>query len=208
MSGGPAVSGEPAGGTCPFEEAFVDRGAEVCVAGQPATHVWFVKRGALVLARGQPGADRVSAVRRSGSFVGLEALIGPTYVETARVTSPAILCGARLEVIDAWLGPPGAPARVALTQTLRAMYDVAPRAASPDGSAQQRVARWLLDEADRGRDPGVPRRYIADLLGIVPETLSRALARLAAAGAIAVTRRDVRIVDVEALRRAAEASSR
>jgi DNA-binding transcriptional regulator YhcF (GntR family) len=40
------------------------------------------------------------------------------------------------------------------------------------------------------------------MLGIVPETMSRALHRLAAAGAIAVSRRSVVIVDAEVLRAA------
>jgi CRP-like cAMP-binding protein len=191
-------------GVCPFVERAHPRGELVCVEAQPATHIWLVKRGAVLLTRGGDAAAAKSphAIRRAGNFVGLEALVRPTYRETARVTTPAVLCAATLDVVDRWLGPPSSPARTALEQTLRATCDDLPRAASPDGTAVQRVARWLLQEAARGAAE-LPRRDVAGLLGLVPETLSRSLARLAAGGAIAVSRRDVRILDLAALRAAA-----
>jgi len=188
------------GGDCPFVDRPRQRGDHVCTEGEPASRVWFVKRGLVVLTRAGAGPEHPRTVRRSGTFVGLEALVRRTYVESARVVTPAILCGAPVARIDEWLGPAGTPARMALEQTLRAVCDETPRAASADGSALERVARWLIHEAEGGEINDVPRRYVAGLLGIVPETLSRCLARLAAAGSIAVTRRSVRIVDLAALR--------
>ena len=49
----------------------------------------------------------------------------------------------------------------------------------------------------------MPRHVVASLLGMVPETLSRALAQLARTGAIEVTRQAVRIRDSQALKEAA-----
>ena len=72
-----------------------------------------------------------------------------------------------------------------------------PRAAAADGTSVQRVARWLLGREDD--DHHVPRTVMASLLGMVPETLSRALARLGRDGAIHVDRKHVTIRDRDAL---------
>ena len=102
-------------------------------------------------------------------------------------------------------GEPGAvsaPANAVLECVLLALSGDSPRRAGADGSARQRVAGWLLDQP-RKQGPGLPRNVVADLLGMLPETLSRALASLAEGGAITVTRRRVEVRDVAALEAAA-----
>lgn len=198
------AAGIGSGGSCPLIDRRKERGEYLFFEGEPATHVWFVKRGTVVLARGSgegEGQERARAVRKAGAFVGLEALVQPTYLDTARVTSSTTVCGATLAAVNAWLGAPGTPARVALEQVLRATGDDAPRAAGPDGNAVRRVARWLL--ADQQSAGPLPRRDVAGLLGMVPETLSRALAQLSDLGAVEVTRRSLRVRDPSALRAAA-----
>jgi CRP/FNR family transcriptional regulator len=176
--------------------------------GEPASTVWFIKSGTVVLSRSGSQASReetASGVRTPGSFVGLEALVRPTYLDLARITEDAVLCGAARDTVDAWLGPPNAPARMILEQTLRALAAVPPRAASPDGSASGRLARWLLETAHRDDAPPIPRRYVASLLGMAPETLSRALAHLSEQGLIELTRKRLRIKDRDGLELLAEA---
>jgi CRP-like cAMP-binding protein len=207
--GGCAIRGALAsGGSCPFTTETRRRGDAVCTAGEPAENVWLVQRGAVVLTRPGDGGDQPRTVRRGGTFVGLEALVRPTYLESARATTSALLCRAPVDQVDRWLGPPGTPARVALEQTLRAACDDTPRAAAADGSAVVRVARWLLANAAAVAGAEVPRRDVAGMLGIVPETMSRALHRLAATGAIAVSRRSVQIVDAASLRALAHTVAR
>jgi CRP-like cAMP-binding protein len=70
-----------------------------------------------------------------------------------------------------------------------------------------RVAAWLLDAAP-GEMGALPRHVVAELLGMQPETLSRALAALAEAGAIEVTRRRIDVRDHAALEDAAHGSLR
>lgn len=200
------AAGVGVGGRCPFIDRQRQRGEYVYFQDEPASHVWFVKRGTVVLTRTQGDADsaeRARAVRKAGSFLGLESLVRPTYIDTARVTAAATLCGASREAIDAWLGAPGTPTRVALEQMLKTVCDDVPRGASPDGNAVRRVARWLINEVPTGGAQAVPRRYTAGLLGMVPETFSRALARLAQTGAIEVTRQSLRVTNLDALRDAA-----
>lgn len=190
------------GGRCPFVTRTRHRGEFIYFEGEPASCVWFVKRGTVVLARTLGGAaeeESARAIRSAGSFVGLEALVRPAYIDTARATTEVTLCAAARDAVDQWLGPAGSPARVALEQVLDTLCADAPRAASPDGNAVRRVARWLLDESHDGVAPQVPRRFVASLLGMVPETFSRALTQLARGGAVEVTRRTLRIRDRRAL---------
>jgi CRP-like cAMP-binding protein len=173
------------------------RAGEVLYAeGDIATTLWFVSRGVVVLTRAGAGVECPQATRHAGGLIGVEALAGERYRDTARVVVPASLCAAPREVVDAWLGPPS-PARALLMQLVSTQGDEPPRLRGP---AIKRVASWLL--TDGGAARGVPRQTIAQLLGLVPETLSRALAQLDTRGLIRVTRRSVEIrnrAELEAL---------
>jgi len=195
------AAGVPFGGRCPLVDRRRGRDELVCLEGEPASTVWFVKRGAVLLSRGGVGADRPRAIRGPGAFVGLEALVRSTYADSARTSEPSVLCAITRDDVDRWFGPTGTPARMALEQTLRVAAEDPIRPAAVDGSASQRVARWLLDEADH--TPQVQRHVLAALLGMTPETLSRALARLRDDGAIELTRRLVEIRDRPRLERRA-----
>ncbi len=177
-------------------------GELIYLEGELAQHVWFVKEGAVALLRKGVENDAegpVRAVRFAGSFIGLETLVTSCYIDSARATTRVTLCGTTKIGVDAWLGPRSSPARTALELTLRTLCTELPRRAPPDGTAVERVAAWLCDEGPRGVTITLPRRIIADLLGMRPETLSRALASLAERGAITTTRTSLEIVDVALL---------
>jgi CRP-like cAMP-binding protein len=183
---------------CPFIDRARSASELIYLEGETASHVWFIKEGTVVLFResgDQESEGRVRAVRFPGTFVGLEALVSESYIDSARASTDVVLCGATREGIDAWLGPKGTPERTALEVTLRAMCNDQIRRAAPDGNAVKRVAAWLSDEGPRSTTASLPRKLVADLLGMRPETLSRALAALAKQGAIESTRRTVRIID-------------
>jgi len=94
-------------------------------------------------------------------------------------------------------------ARALLDASLRASKGDTPLRATTDGSAPRRAARWLLDVGEPVVRLG--RATLAGLLGMQPETLSRALAVLVRAGAIALARGRIEIRDVDSLRVAARA---
>lgn len=196
------ASGLGRGSFCPFVDRQRQAGELLYVEGDTAEHVWFVKRGTVVLYReaGDGQAEgRARAVRFPGSFVGLEALVSSCYIDTARAESDVVICGATREGMDAWLGPRGTPARTALELSLRTACNDLLRRAAPDGNAVKRVAGWLYDEGPRGSMLMLPRRVVADLLGMRPETLSRALAELTKRGALRSTRTTLQIVNDEEL---------
>jgi CRP/FNR family transcriptional regulator len=184
---------------------MVDRqraaGACLFVAGEPAERIMFVKRGAVTLSR-EAGSGRGEGVtwtvRRPGSLLGAEALVRETYLDSARAVTDVVVCTASREEIDAWMRSRDGASRAFLECVLLAQCEDAPRRAGSEGSAQQRVASWILEES-RGERPGLPRNVVAALLGMLPETLSRALAALSARGVITVTRRTVDVRDAEAL---------
>jgi CRP/FNR family transcriptional activator FtrB len=172
---------------------------------EPGRRIWFIKRGTVVLVRDLDGESEghVRAVRFPGTFIGIEALISDQYTDAARAASNVTLCSIAREAIDTWLGPPEMPARVALELTLRAACTDRMRSAAPDGTAVQRLAAWLCDEGPRHVMAVIPRKSVADLLGMRPETLSRALAELVKRGAIESGRNRLSIVSVDRLREAA-----
>jgi CRP/FNR family transcriptional regulator len=193
------------GGHCPMVDRRRPAGASLYVAGEPAERVWFVKHGALLLSRDADdggGAGVAWAVRRAGSLVGVEALVRGTYLDSARALTDVTVCVATREDMDAWLRTRGPAARAVLECVLLALCADAPRRAGADGNARRRVAGWLLEqprEPGAASTAGLPRQVVAGLLGMLPETLSRALGSLAKEGVVAVTRRRVEIRDVAAL---------
>ncbi len=191
------ASGVGHGQFCPFVDRHRRAGELLYLEGEPASHIWYIKHGTVVLYRESGDKDaegRAHAVRFQGTFIGLEALVSDYYADSARASSDVVICGATRDGMDAWLGPKGTPARSALEITLRAQSADSNRH-TPRGSAVRRVATWLVDEGPRGATATLPRKLVADLLGMRPETFSRALAHLTKAGAISTTRTTLRILD-------------
>lgn len=190
-------------GSCPLHDVRKRSGETLFSEGEPATSVWYVKRGCVVLTReSRAGSSTPFAIRRAGAFVGMEALVSRTYMHTARVTSPTVLGHGSRELVHEWLAN-GSSARMVLEKVLRAGCSDSPRAATTDGTAVERVARWILAESERGALSQVPRCFAAGLLGMAPETFSRALGQLAETAAIVVTRRNLEVRDAGLLRRLA-----
>jgi CRP-like cAMP-binding protein len=88
---------------CPFIIRQYQQGAELCRAGEPADYVWLVKDGLIGLGAAPGEPDHLDALRLPGSFVGLECLLGDSYVSTAKALSRATLCGATREGFLRWV---------------------------------------------------------------------------------------------------------
>lgn len=184
-------------GACPFSPRLREAGARLYVEGESADRVWYVVSGRVALSREEGGVTW--AVRREGEMLGVEAVVSETYRDTAVTLTATTLCAVSRDALDRWLGPPMSPSRVVLELALRARCNESPRRSGADGSATRRVARWILDESPSEGEPPIPRKVMAGLLGMLPETLSRALARLREMGAIEVDRKTIKVVDVDAL---------
>lgn len=187
-----------AGKQCPMVGRRRQAGAVLYLAGSPAETVYYVKHGSVALSRGpneKRGEDAPHAVRNAGSIIGLEAILQATYLDSARAVTDVTVCGTSRQQMKAWLDQMGT-ARVVLDCVLSTIAgDVAGRATT-DGNAAQRVARWLLGSSKQRR---LPRSILAGLLGMKPETLSRALAAIARTGSIHLTRTRIDVCDAPRL---------
>ncbi len=183
-------------------------GAVLYLEGEAVEHVWYVKRGVVSLSRaidGRGASTAVWALRRAGSMIGLESLVGPAYLDTARAVGEVAVCSATPEAVRAWVATRPEAAMAVIGCTLEGQRNDGPRRSGADGTASTRVASWLLG---RTESKPVPRRVVADLLGMEPETLSRTLKALAAKHLVRVTRTSIEIIDRAGLERVSGSSAR
>ena len=104
------------------------------------------------------------------------------------------------ERVVEWVAEHHGAGRAVLETVLRNREaDVLPQA-SPDGTATQRVAHWILERHSTETQRNLPRKVMADMLGMRPETLSRSLRTLAELGFIEVSRGHVLLIDPGGLR--------
>lgn len=180
-------------------------------AGQPFNALYLVNVGFLKTCLvAEDGREQVTGFRMRGDLVGIESIGAATHecdvvaLETSGVWElpyPAILraCAQMPELQErlTW----------ALAAEIRS--DRSWKLALNSLSAEQRVAAFLLDLASRHEALGFsPRHFVlrmgrADIgsfLALKHETVTRALTRLSLQGSIAVQWREVRILDVAALR--------
>jgi CRP-like cAMP-binding protein len=192
------ASGVGHGGQCPMVDRPREAGTWIYGEGDAIDRIFFVKKGSVVLSReANDRGERVVAwaVRHAGSVLGIEGLVRATYLDSARAVTDVVLCSAPIERIRCWLADQRPAARALLDLVLQAQSFDSPRRSGAEGNATQRVARWLLDDGATGIDPSLPRGVIAELLGMLPETFSRALSSLRALGAIETTRRSLCVVN-------------
>lgn len=182
-------------------------GVTLHVEGAPVERVRYVIAGTVGLWRGDDearGAGIPWQLRRAGTLLGAEGLTEDHHTDTAITLTEVTTCAATRACFKRWAMEESLEAaRAVMTLLVRAQCDDQPRASSVDGTATRRVARWLADETRGGVAPMIPRAVVAGLLGMAPETLSRSLAKLAERGAISLCRKEIRVIDAEALLREA-----
>lgn len=90
---------------CPFVVRRYGEGELLCLIDEPAEYVWFVREGIIALDRSRDPRHeiRADALRRPGSFIGLESLVVERYLRSARTVSHATLCGATRQGFNRWL---------------------------------------------------------------------------------------------------------
>lgn len=202
--------------TAPIAGAVVRTAAAGTVlfeAGRPAETLYVVVEGRVRLTLGRGPGARVLAVMGRGDTIGLAALLrGDLYPVTAVVADDAQLVGLPAATVQRLLAEhPTIGARLIGDMGAKLARFVRDLGGFTQRTARARVARLLCDlhrEAAAGADIafGEPKRLIASRLAMTPETLSRELHALAAAGLIDSRRTRFRVLDADGLARVAEDS--
>ena len=178
----------------------------------PSLNVFCIHSGSVELYRqGNNGKDVVIGTRRTGDLIGFEAVLADRpYADTALVIRQSVICAiTRAVLLDLLEGCPELGRCLLETACNRAILAQVELASRTHARVAGRVARWLLDLRGRATDrdgnvsalqTSMPREAMARQLDTTPETLSRALHRLAAMGVIElVGRRGIAVCDPSAL---------
>lgn len=193
----------------------LERGQRAFHAGAPLEALYVIRRGSLKsVAPEGDGGERIAALHLPGELLGLDALGEARHRCHAEALEPVEACALPMAALPALLlAHP--PLQAALLQAIgRAVAnDQAHMETIARRQAHERLAHFLLGLHVRGVDPGAPlalglrRREVAEYLGLVIETVSRAFTRLRDEGLIEVRGRAVRVLDAEGLRACADGLS-
>jgi CRP/FNR family transcriptional regulator, nitrogen fixation regulation protein len=174
---------ELAGAVMPFE-----RNAEIYGEGEPAEYVYKVVSGAVRTYRVlRDGRRQVSAFYLPGDVFGLD--LGPEHVGSAEAVMSARVLFVRRSVLLQASQCNGVVARELLAITVREMRRAQDHTLLLIRSAQERVACFLLEMAQRltgalSFELPMSRQDIADYLGLTIETVSRTLTQFEESAAI------------------------
>lgn len=188
-------------------------------AGQPFHAIFLVNAGFLKSCElSEDGRERVTGFRMRGDLVGVESIGLSQYsCDVLALDDSEIWELPYPPVLLACLHMPGLHSRLtaALAEEIRS--DRAWMLALGTLTAEQRVAAFLLDMAERHMRLGFsPRHFllrmgradIASFLGLKHETVTRALSKLDRFHCIDVQRREIRLLDPDGLRRMAGRAER
>jgi len=181
-------------------------------AGQPFQAVYLVHSGFLKTSQiAEDGREQVTGFRMRGDLMGAESIGTPVHSSDAVALDTSVVWELSYPaVLNACVQIPELQAQLTKALAAEIRSDRSWMLALGTLSAEQRVAAFLLDVASRHAALGfsahhfvlrMSRADIGSFLALKHETVTRALTRLGAQGCIAVQWREVRILDVEALRK-------
>lgn len=183
-------------------------------AGQPFHAIYLVHAGFLKSCElSEDGRERVTGFRMRGDLVGVESIGLVHYsCDVVALDDSEIWELPYPPVLHACLHLPELQSRLTAALAEEIRNDRAWMLALGTLTAEQRVAAFLLDMAERHLRLGFSARHfllrmgradIASFLGLKHETVTRALSKLDGLRCIDVQRREIRLLDVDGLRRMA-----
>jgi CRP-like cAMP-binding protein len=188
---------------CPFRDAKKPAGTVLIPEGHKPDGVLYLRRGQVVLSTtSSSGTEASCAVRGPNTLLGLEAVLDrPMPYQVWALTDVAI-CVLEIGQFKSWLGDMSSPLGAALGYSLEEAARRVGERQALEGTALKRVARFLMQHVENGANGeslDTPHRLLAGMLGMRPETLSRALAELRDLGALGAGR-SVRVTSIDRLR--------
>lgn len=177
------VIGAACAGSCLFLRRSYRTGQALFHQGDSPQAAHFLSAGRVLLTETGPEGEMVrQTLRGPGTLVDLQVLRGRRHRATAIASTAAEVCTLALSSVGVWLGTQRTPARAMLDLALAEVGDAETSAVRARSGAVARVAGFLLEQP-AGALP-VSHQVAAGLLGLRPETFSRALAKLREEGAL------------------------
>jgi len=189
-------------------EFRMEQGESLYTAHDPIRGIFVIRSGFCKSSRlDDDGSEQVLAFHFPGDFIGFDALDRGRHRVTAEALDATVLCHfdpASLE--DSSLQSAALQSRLLRIMSRELAFL---RSRELEGTAEARAAHFIAYLANRLSDCGfngtsfrlpMPRRDIASYLKVAPETISRALHRLADAGMIRLHGRQLEILDSAGLR--------
>lgn len=195
---------------CSVQEA--PRGTSLVVEGQPAARVGVVVAGRVrVYHASADGRTIVLETPESGqAFAAVAALAGARYPANADAATPCTIAWVPTEALFDLLGSEPNIARALIGDLAERLMHLTGVVQTLALDVPARLARYLFQRSLAVGEAtteglrvslGMSKSELAASLGTVPETLSRALARLRDDGVLEVRGSDVMVLDVGALAR-------
>lgn len=185
----------------------LNRGESLYLSDTPARCCYVIVRGWMKRYRILPnGAEAVIRLHPAGETLGfMDALRGQLYSAGAEAIAPSVLLEVPVSAIERQIKADPDFARLLLTQSYEHIDELHDQVESLKcRTGVQRLAKFLLREVRErnGRYLVVlpyERNLVAAYLGLKPESLSRAFAKLRNTG-VRSTREGIEIDDLDALR--------
>lgn len=190
----------------------VPRSTILANEGAPAERFGVVVAGRIrVFHLGADGRTIVlETMERGESFAAVAALAGARYPATIDAATPATVAWLERDTVFSLLAEEPDVARSLVADLSMRLINLTSVVQSLSLDVPGRLARYLFQRSLAAGEAtsegllvplGMSKGELASSLGTVPETLSRALARLRDEGVLEVRARDVLVLDVGALAR-------
>jgi CRP/FNR family transcriptional regulator len=196
-----------------FQHKRLRAGETLFHAGEPFTHLYFVKAGSLkTVVLLEDGREQVTGFHFAGDVLGIDAISSVNHPSVAVALADTHVCAIpfaqlirlsrRVERLQAWLQ------RLLAREVVR---DQGLMLLLGRMQADERVAAFLMNLSKRFRARGysphafalpMGREDIGNYLGLTLETISRCFSRLKNTGVLEVDNRHITILELEALQNA------
>ncbi len=190
----------------------VRRGEAVYRAGDPLSNLYQLRAGSMKIRITNPsGAEQITAFPVAGALLGLDAIETGTHTSDAIALEDSVVCALPYADLMANCNRDASAARL-LHQCIAHDINQCQRLLLTLGrmTTDVRVAGFMVDLSEQMAAHGYsPREFvlkmtredIANHLGMQIETVCRVFSRLQSAALIHVSKRHLKILDVDALRR-------
>jgi len=194
---------------------IITEGTAIHRCGDAFRSVFFIKSGAAkrVLIQ-EDGREQILGFPMPGDLLGLEAIDGGTHTTNVIALDLCAVIEIPFEALEAYAAEHQPAARFLYQRMSAALRDEHGwLAALGLLNADERVAMFLLDLSNRFSARGfsahrfllrMTRAEIGSFLGLTLETVSRVFSRFQKLGLLNVTRREIELLDMNALRALAQ----